>query len=187
MTPEHLQRLAEAREKANEVRTKQSLVKKAEKEELKKKKKQELEEKYNQLVAPKQEEPKEEVKVPEVKEEIVSERQPEQPMETTERVVQATKTRKPRKKVTKVIEVDSEDSSSSSSEDEYDITPIKEKYRQKYKNKYATRYREGLPKGNTLQPSAYSPQQDALTIAKYNIQSKVNQEVQRMAMASLFG
>lgn len=160
LTPEHLEKLRVAREKANEVRSKQSLVKKAEKEEVKQKKQQELESKYKLLT---QKPPTDVVK--EVKQ--VEDKHP--PTTAT-----------PRQKVKKVFEIDSEDgSSSSSSDDEYDVSPIKEKYRQKYKNKYASRYAQ--------QPQPYNPQQDAVTIAKYNIQSKVNQEVRKMAMASLFG
>jgi hypothetical protein len=107
MSPERLEKLAEARKKAVEARTKTATIKKAEKE----KRQQEIDEKYNQITKPKIEgQPKDE----------------EPPKEQTNK--------KPKEKVKKVFEIDSEDgSSSSSSDEEYDISPVKEKYRQKYK------------------------------------------------------
>ena len=100
MTPEHLQRLAVARAKANEVRSKQALVKKAEMEEKKKQKQQELDEKYNQIMKPKATKPIEEPKQEEPK------------------LEEPKKEAKHRKKVTKVIEIDSEESSSESETDD---------------------------------------------------------------------
>lgn len=174
MTPEHLERLAVARAKANEVRSKQAQVKRAEKEEEKKRRQAELDEKYKNLSKPKFIPP-----------ELPAHLQPKgaKTDKLEEKVEDAQKLKTPSKKVKKVLEIDSEDGSSSSSsdsEEEYDISPIKHKYKQKYKHKYSARYTQP-----TQQP--YNAHQDAVTIAKYNIQSKVNQEVQKMAMMSLFG
>lgn len=173
ITPEHRERLNLALKKANEVRSKQSLVKKAEKEEEKKKKQQELEEKYTQITG----KSKPVFKPPQQTEKVLEEK-----LEDDAKTQDDEKLSAPKKKVKKVFEIDSDEGSSSSSdsEEEYDISPIKQKYKQKYRQKYSARYTQP-----TQQP--YNPHQDALTIAKFNIQSKVNQEVQKMAMASLFG
>lgn len=173
MTPEHLEKLAIARAKANEVRSKQSLVKKAEKEEERKKKQQELEEKYKQVTG----KAKPTFTPPQQKDKVVDEK-----LEDEAKTQDDKKLTAPKKKVKKVFEIDSDEGSSSSSDsdDEYDISPIKQKYKQKYRQKYSARYTQPIQ-----QP--YNPHQDAVTIAKFNIQSKVNQEVQKMAMASLFG
>ena len=163
LTPEQLERLAVARAKANEVRTKQSLVKKAQMAEEKSRKQKELEENYLKI-SNKQSEPQSPPK------EIVNDQS-----------VSKTKSNEPKRKVTKVIEIDSEDGSSSSSSDndsDYDITPVREKYKQKYKSKYAMKYQA---------PQQTTPYQDAYTIARHNLHTKVNQEVKRLALSSLFG
>lgn len=164
MTPEQLKKLADARAKANEVRSKQAAIKKAEKE----KRKQELEQNYNKLVN--KETPT--IKAEEAKHAV---KQPKGGNDTP----------KPRKKkVTKILEMDSDEESSDSSDSddsEYDVSPIKEKYRQKYKNKYLSKA------SNAVATHSPNPYQDAYMIAQHNIKSRVNQEVVKLAYSSLFG
>ena len=160
LTEEQLKKLALAREKALEAKRKKALIRKADKE----KEKKALDDRYNELVSNKHDITQEPINEPEI---------PKTPPPT--------QTRKPKKVIQ--IEVDSDETSSDSSSEsdsesdtEYDITPIKQKYKQKYKNKYQTKY-----------PKPYDPLADISTIARHNIKSKVSEELQKMAYASLFG
>ena len=157
LSEEQLERLKLAREKANEVRAKKALVKKAEKD----KQKKEMDEKYNELV--REATPLAQNSKPPSKEEDVQEEAP---------------ITKPKRKTTKVIEIDSDETSSDSSSDdsEYDITPVKERYKEKYKHKYANKYNK-----------PYDPLADITTIAKHNLSNKVSEELRKMAFQSLFG
>jgi hypothetical protein len=156
VSEEQLERLKIAREKANAVRAKKAAIRKAEKE----KSKNEIDNKYNELVAT----TNKPIKEP-------------QPIEDDTEELPSPKVNKPKKKVKKIIELDSDETSSSSSDDsEYDITPVKEKYKAKYKNKYASKYNK-----------PYDPLADIATIARHNISNKVNDELKKMAFSSLFG
>lgn len=170
-TQEQLDKLAIARAKANEVRSKRAMVKKAEKKE----KNEQLEAKFNSLVASKKEDTKKDTKEDTV----------EQPKNDTGNVeqqeVKNEKVKKP--KVKKVVEIDSEDGTSeSSSDEEYDFSAVKNKYKEKYKHKYGAKY-------NMMKQNPYftTPYQDAFTLAKHNLQSKINNEMKKVAFSSLFG
>lgn len=85
----------------------------------------------------------------------------------------------PRKKATlikkkQVVESSESETSSdeSASDDDYVVHNGLKKY---YKNKYKTKYQ-----------GAYVPPNDVLTVAKHNITSKVNNELLRLAYASVF-
>lgn len=171
-TQEHLDKLKLAREKANAVRAKQALVKKAEKQ----KKNEQLEAKFNALVASKQKDDTKEEAKEEAKEQPTNEAKNVEQQE-----VKNEKVKKP--KVKKVVEIDSEDGSSeSSSDEEYDFSAVKNKYKEKYKHKYGAKY--NMMKQN---PYLTTPHQDAFILAKNNLQSKINSELKKAAFSSLFG
>lgn len=167
LTPEELEKLKLAREKANEVRRKIGAINRAKKEA----ERQKLDEEYQAVVngknKPNEEPPKAE---PEPAEEEEEETKPKK---------QTRKTPAKKKPTKKVLYMDSESSSESSGE-EYDITPIKERYKAKYQAKYGLAQQQPAQK-----PHNYI--NDAYTIARHNIQSKLDEEAKKLAYASLFG
>lgn len=173
MTPELLQKLAKAREKALEIKRKKGTINKVVKEEEKKKKYEELDQQYNNIVKGKQEEHKEDT---------------DNAPEKVNKVAKPHEAPQQKSKIKKILQPASDESSSDSSSDsEYDASPIAQKYKQKYKNKYQAKYSTPHTASQQFNPYTTTPYQDAYMIAKHSLQSKLHNELQKTAFNSLFG
>lgn len=159
LTEEQKTKLREALKKANEVRSKNALVKKAEKLE----KAKQLDDRYKAVLGVKDDPPAPSQETQQ------QEAPPSKPMS--------------KNKTKKILTPASDESSSdSSSDEEYDASPIIAKYKQKYKNKYSSKYANNNP----FQYQA-TPYNDAFLLAKASLQNKVNTELKKTAFNSLFG